>query len=380
MRAFPGIQNFCFSELPKSRAATWDVEIYTGQSVGCWKYQLNSSKPKLSKGMCFQCFILIVGMFTRASFKCLLGQVWEIPPENHRAGTVTHTVGWPMDLMSYGGVGFERTATNCFVPCQTLQTLQPPAPRFVLPARWLHLPYGAQSSSHRPWMLCAMMVMMGPFDFDGKMSAARYGGWSWLLEPICAALTAKKFKACPYATCCLKAATSLHSAFAPAGNLSKMILPAVQVHLHFKQHGFIFRLHFVERGFSGVLRSPYQEFQRFKMHPRIKALLEAGHWCRCGHSYRFWEFLIPQKLVLKDSTSWRRVELPFNSTSGVSGWYLHLLWRPLPQWGRLASGAKVDLPWWNADRLAFWADQVMLQAHDVDAHLDPSPQKFQVFL
>ena len=100
-------------------------------------------------------------------------------------------------------------------------------------------------------------------DFDGKMSAPRYGGWSWLLEPICAALTAKKFKACPNATCCLKTATSLHSAFATfwtrAGNLSNMILPAVQVHLHFKQHGFIFRLHWVERGvtrrswgFSGV--------------------------------------------------------------------------------------------------------------------------------
>lgn len=63
-----------------------------------------------------------------------------------------------MDLMSYGGVGLERTAANSFVPCQTLQ---PPAPRFVLPARWLHLPYGAQSSTHRPGMLYAMMVMMG---------------------------------------------------------------------------------------------------------------------------------------------------------------------------------------------------------------------------
>lgn len=30
-------------------------------------------------------------------------EVWEILPENHRAGTVTHTVGWPLDLMSYGG-------------------------------------------------------------------------------------------------------------------------------------------------------------------------------------------------------------------------------------------------------------------------------------
>ena len=123
--------------------------------MGCWKYQLNSSKTKLSKGICFQRFLLIVGMFARAWFECLLGQVWEIPPENHRAGTVTHTVGWPMDLMSYGGVGLERTAANSFAPCQTPQ---PPAPRFVLPARWLHLPYGTQSSTHRPGMLYAMMI------------------------------------------------------------------------------------------------------------------------------------------------------------------------------------------------------------------------------
>ena len=36
-------------------------------------------------------------------FDSLTLQVWEILPENHRAGTVTHTVGWPLDLMSYGG-------------------------------------------------------------------------------------------------------------------------------------------------------------------------------------------------------------------------------------------------------------------------------------
>ncbi|CAE7584855.1 ETFDH [Symbiodinium sp. CCMP2456] len=30
-------------------------------------------------------------------------EVWEIRPENHRAGTVTHTVGWPLDMWSYGG-------------------------------------------------------------------------------------------------------------------------------------------------------------------------------------------------------------------------------------------------------------------------------------
>ena len=30
-------------------------------------------------------------------------EVWEIPAENHQPGTVTHTIGWPMDLMSYAG-------------------------------------------------------------------------------------------------------------------------------------------------------------------------------------------------------------------------------------------------------------------------------------
>mmetsp|Transcript_28313 Transcript_28313/g.88047 ORF Transcript_28313/g.88047 Transcript_28313/m.88047 type:complete len:382 (+) Transcript_28313:551-1696(+) len=30
-------------------------------------------------------------------------EVWEIPPENHVAGTVTHTVGWPLDQMTYAG-------------------------------------------------------------------------------------------------------------------------------------------------------------------------------------------------------------------------------------------------------------------------------------
>lgn len=30
-------------------------------------------------------------------------EVWEIPAENHVAGTVTHTVGWPLDHGTYGG-------------------------------------------------------------------------------------------------------------------------------------------------------------------------------------------------------------------------------------------------------------------------------------
>jgi electron-transferring-flavoprotein dehydrogenase len=30
-------------------------------------------------------------------------EVWEIPEENHVAGTVTHTVGWPLDQWTYGG-------------------------------------------------------------------------------------------------------------------------------------------------------------------------------------------------------------------------------------------------------------------------------------
>lgn len=30
-------------------------------------------------------------------------EVWEVKPENHVAGTVVHTVGWPLDHMTYGG-------------------------------------------------------------------------------------------------------------------------------------------------------------------------------------------------------------------------------------------------------------------------------------
>jgi len=30
-------------------------------------------------------------------------EVWEIQPENHEAGTVTHTIGWPLDHGTYGG-------------------------------------------------------------------------------------------------------------------------------------------------------------------------------------------------------------------------------------------------------------------------------------
>ena len=30
-------------------------------------------------------------------------ELWEIPKEQHRAGLVTHTIGWPLDTMTYGG-------------------------------------------------------------------------------------------------------------------------------------------------------------------------------------------------------------------------------------------------------------------------------------
>lgn len=30
-------------------------------------------------------------------------EVWEITPENHQQGTITHSVGWPMDSKTYGG-------------------------------------------------------------------------------------------------------------------------------------------------------------------------------------------------------------------------------------------------------------------------------------
>jgi len=39
-------------------------------------------------------------------------EVWEIRPENHVAGTVTHTVGWPLDNRTYGGSFIYHMAPN----------------------------------------------------------------------------------------------------------------------------------------------------------------------------------------------------------------------------------------------------------------------------
>jgi electron-transferring-flavoprotein dehydrogenase len=30
-------------------------------------------------------------------------EVWEVKPEKHQPGSVTHTIGWPMDNNTYGG-------------------------------------------------------------------------------------------------------------------------------------------------------------------------------------------------------------------------------------------------------------------------------------
>ena len=32
-----------------------------------------------------------------------LKELWEVPPESHKAGTVIHTIGWPLDRKTYGG-------------------------------------------------------------------------------------------------------------------------------------------------------------------------------------------------------------------------------------------------------------------------------------
>ena len=32
-----------------------------------------------------------------------LKELWEVPPESHKAGTVIHTIGWPLDRNTYGG-------------------------------------------------------------------------------------------------------------------------------------------------------------------------------------------------------------------------------------------------------------------------------------
>ena len=110
------------------------------------------------------------------------------------------------------------------------------------------------------------------------------------------------------------------------------------------------------------LRSPYQEFQRFKTHPRIKALLEATNKGQVGQ--------VGQILDTSDcsgtSLAWAELELSTLSHLELDlhselmrcyqpGWYLHLIRCSLPQWGRPASGAKADLPWRNACRCeAIW--------------------------
>ena len=54
------------------------------------------------------------------------------------------------------------------------------------------------------------------------------------------------------------------------------------------------------------------------------------------------------------SLPWADLELGFASGL-MPGWYLHLIRCSLPQWGRPASVAKADLPWWNACRCeAIW--------------------------
>jgi len=39
-------------------------------------------------------------------------EVWEIKPENHKPGSVVHTVGWPLDQMTYGGSFIYHMAGN----------------------------------------------------------------------------------------------------------------------------------------------------------------------------------------------------------------------------------------------------------------------------
>ena len=38
-----------------------------------------------------------------AALRLGVKEVWQIKEENHRAGTVVHSVGWPLDQMTYGG-------------------------------------------------------------------------------------------------------------------------------------------------------------------------------------------------------------------------------------------------------------------------------------
>jgi electron-transferring-flavoprotein dehydrogenase len=39
-------------------------------------------------------------------------EIWEIQPEKHKAGAITHTIGWPMDASTYGGSWLYHYGTN----------------------------------------------------------------------------------------------------------------------------------------------------------------------------------------------------------------------------------------------------------------------------
>jgi electron-transferring-flavoprotein dehydrogenase len=39
-------------------------------------------------------------------------EIWEVKPENHSAGSATHTIGWPLDTKTYGGSFLYHTENN----------------------------------------------------------------------------------------------------------------------------------------------------------------------------------------------------------------------------------------------------------------------------
>lgn len=146
MRAFPGIQIFCWNLNNFTLVNLWGVE----NKISTQQLEDEAFKRYMFPAFPIDCRDVCKSLI-RVPPRAGVGNPSGESPGGHR--DAHRGVADGFDELRRRGVG--RTAANSFAPCQTPQ---PPAPRFVLPARWLHLPYGTQSSTHRPGMLYAMMI------------------------------------------------------------------------------------------------------------------------------------------------------------------------------------------------------------------------------
>ncbi len=80
----------------KTPAFAPGVELAAKQTIFC-----EGCRGSLSKQL-FARFKLRAGCDPQ-TYGIGLKEIWEIKPENHKAGEITHTLGWPLDSETYGG-------------------------------------------------------------------------------------------------------------------------------------------------------------------------------------------------------------------------------------------------------------------------------------